>query len=97
MCLAIDNTVCFLMKTGPCKPTDIQPGAGVELPPYLREAERTDRQCICGVEVTVIQVGHERPAINSGYGTDPRNKRDGFEGALPGRSGITMVRRWTRS
>jgi len=28
MCLAIVNTVCFLMKTGPCKPTVIQQKAG---------------------------------------------------------------------
>jgi hypothetical protein len=67
MCLAIDSTVCFLLKTGPCKPTVIQPGAGVELPPYLEKAERTDRQCVCVVEVTVILAGHKRPAINSGY------------------------------
>ena len=37
MCLAIDNTVCFLMKTGPCKPTVIQPWAGVELPPFQKK------------------------------------------------------------
>ena len=47
----------FSTKTGPCKPTVIQPEAGVELPPYLEKAERTDRQCVCGVEVVVIQVG----------------------------------------
>ena len=97
MCLAIDSTVCFRKKTGPCQPTVIQPEAGVELPPYLEKAERTDRQCICVVEVTVIQARHVGPAINSGYGTDPRNKREGIEEAVPGRSGIAMVRRWTRS
>jgi len=37
MCLAIDSTVCFRKKTGPCKPTVIQPEAGVELPPYWIE------------------------------------------------------------
>lgn len=67
MCLAIDSTVCFLLKTGPCQPTVIQPGAGVELPPYLEKAERTDRQGVCRVEVTVIQAGHEYLANNSGF------------------------------
>ena len=57
MCLAIDNTVCFRKKTGPCQPTVIQPGAGVELPPLLRRAERADRQCVCGLEETVFQAG----------------------------------------
>jgi len=37
MCLAIDNTVCFRKKIGPCKPTVIQPYAGVELPPFWIE------------------------------------------------------------
>ena len=69
----------------------------MELPPYLEKAERTDRQCVCVVEETVTWPGHVGPGINSGYGTDPRNKRDGFEGALPGQCGIAMVRRWTRS
>jgi len=37
MCLAIDSTVCFLVKTGPCKPTVIQPKAGVDLPPFQKK------------------------------------------------------------
>jgi hypothetical protein len=37
MCLAIDNTVCFRKKTGPCKPTVIQPWAGMEFPPFWIE------------------------------------------------------------
>jgi len=37
MCLAIDNTVCFREKTGPCQPTVIQPEAGVDLPPFFNE------------------------------------------------------------
>jgi cyanate permease len=37
MCLAIDSTVCFRKKTGPCKPTVIQPKAGVELSPFWIE------------------------------------------------------------
>jgi hypothetical protein len=37
MCLAIDNTVCFLMETGPCQPTVIQPEAGIDLPPFLEK------------------------------------------------------------
>ena len=79
MCLAIDSTVCFRKKTGPCKPTVIQPGAGVELPPYLEKAERTDRQCACVIEETVVQTGHERPTINSGFKTDPHNERERLE------------------
>ena len=84
MCLAIDSTVCFRKKTGPCQPTVIQPGAGVELPPYLRKAERTDRQGVCGVEETVELPGHKRPEINSVYGPVPLNKRERFELAVLG-------------
>jgi hypothetical protein len=83
MCLAIDNTVCFRKKTGPCEPTVIQPEAGVDLPPSFKNAERADRQGVCGIEETVELPGHERPGINSGYGTAPRNQREGFEGAEP--------------
>jgi hypothetical protein len=37
MCLAIDSTVCFREKTGPCKPTVIQTWAGVEIPPFPKK------------------------------------------------------------
>ena len=58
---------------------------------FLRKAERADRQCDCGVKETVDCPGHVGPDINSGYGTDAHNKREGFEEAVPGRSGTAIV------
>jgi hypothetical protein len=50
MCLAIDNTVCFLMKTGPCKPTVIQPYAGVDLPPFQKKQNALTASAFAGLK-----------------------------------------------
>ncbi len=63
----------------------------------FKKAERTDRQGVCWFEETAELPGHECLDINSGYGTAPRNQREGFEGAVPRPSGTARVLRWTRS
>jgi hypothetical protein len=50
MCLAIDSTVCFRKKTGPCKPTVIQPKAGVELSPFWIEQNALTASVFAGLK-----------------------------------------------
>jgi hypothetical protein len=50
MCLAIDSTVCFLVKTGPCKPTVIQPWAGGELPPFQEKQNALTASVFAGLK-----------------------------------------------
>jgi len=50
MCLAIDNTVCFLMETGPCQPTVIQPEAGIDLPPFLEKQNALTASAFAGLK-----------------------------------------------
>ena len=55
----------------------------MDLPPFLKKTERSDRQGVCQVEETVEQPGHECPAKNSICGAAPRNQQERLEGAVP--------------
>jgi len=91
MCLAIDNTVCFLMKTGPCKPTVVQPWAGVELPPFQKKQNALTASVFAWLKKLSNGQGIGALAINNGFGTDPTNKRERFEGAVPRESGTDVA------
>jgi hypothetical protein len=92
MCLAIDSTVCFLLKTGPCQPTVIQPEAGVDLPPFFNEQnvltvsafaglkKLSNRQGTSALPVTALM---EQIPVNSGRAWKERysdlQHRDGLK------------------
>jgi hypothetical protein len=60
MCLAIDSTVCFLAKTGPCKPTVTRPQAGVELPPFWIEQNALTVSVFAGLKKLSLQIDGRR-------------------------------------
>lgn len=96
MCLAIDSTVCFLAKTGPCKPTVTRPQAGVELPPFWIEQNALTVSVFAGLkklpDQRALQPGHQQRRWNRS-----REKRERVEGAVPSQCGIAIVRTWARS
>ena len=57
MCLAVDSTVCFLPKTGPCKPTVTRPQAGVELPPFWVEQNALTVSVFAGLKKLSFRQG----------------------------------------
>ena len=86
----------FSTKTGPCKPTVIQPKAGVELPPFQKKQNALTASAFAWLKLPSFRPaqvpGHQQRLRNS-----PRNERERLKGAVPRRSGTAIVRRGTRS